>query len=84
MRGEPDLIIDEHGLTWRQTAPPRIDQRYGGECIERTCVQHPRVTQLVQRPNREADWVTTYVVDGIQAQYWHTAAEAIAAMRANP
>ena len=77
------MIADEHGLIWRQQRRD-IDQRYGGECIVRVCQQYPRVTQVVQRPNREAEWVTTFHVEGIAAQHWPTAAEAIAAARENP
>lgn len=76
-------ILDEHGLFWRQQRRD-IDPRYGGECIVRVCQQYPRVTQVVQRPNREAEWITTYHCAGLTAQHWHTAAEAIAAMEANP
>lgn len=78
-----DVILDELGLIWRQTAR-RIDERYGGECIERTCEQHPRLRQLVQKSNREAEWLTTYHVAGITTQHWATAEAAIEAMVENP
>lgn len=76
------MILDEDGVLWEQI-DHRIDQRYGGECVVHSCVSHPRVTRMTQRPNLEAEWLTTYHCDGIVAQHWSTAAEAIAAMEAN-
>ena len=78
-----DVILDECGRIWRQTAR-RIDERYGGECIERQCEQIPRLIQVVQRSNLEAEWLTTYHVAGITTQHWATAEAAIEAMRENP
>jgi hypothetical protein len=54
----------------------------GGECSEHRCRQFPRVTRLVQRPNKDEDWITTFHVDGL-VNYYHSADEALAAMRAN-
>lgn len=66
---------------WRQVRND-IDPRYGGECIERQCVQHDRLTSLTQRPNQESEFVTTYHVDGL-AQIYHTPGEALQALREN-
>lgn len=76
------MIITEPGLTWRRTAVG--DSSRGGSFMQYTCVEHPRLTRLVQRPNRDAEFTEVYCVDGIAAQFYHTPSEALAAMRANP
>lgn len=70
-------------LTWH-LIEQRMDPPTGGECSECQCDQHPRVSRLTQRPNRDAEWITTYEVAGIAAQHYASAAEALAAMRSNP
>jgi hypothetical protein len=68
------MIIDEAGLRWQLLASaqgPRDE-----ECVQRMCVQHPRITSLTQRPNADADYVTSYHVDGL-AQIYHTPCEAL-------
>jgi hypothetical protein len=69
-------------LTW-DLLSLEMDGASGGECAEYRCSQCPRLTRLLQRPNRDADWVETYHVEGV-SNYYHSAAAAIEAMRANP
>ena len=51
---------------------------------QHVCAEHPRLLMIVQRPSPDAEFIVTYHVQGIEAQHWSTAAEAIAAMVANP
>jgi hypothetical protein len=74
-------ICDGDGLTWSLTSI-YMDGATGGECTEYQCRDHDRLTMMMQRPNSDADWTTTYHVDGI-LNYYQTAAEAIEAMRMN-
>lgn len=77
------MIATEDGLHWhivlRQSDPAQ-----GGSCTTWRCVEHRRVLWMKQRPNRDAECVETWSVDGIPAQFYHSAEAAIAAMRANP
>jgi hypothetical protein len=75
-------MILTDGLHWFEVLKTRSPD--GGECREMRCVEHRRVTMLVQRPTDDVDFVTTFHVDGIRAQHYHSAAEAVAAMEANP
>lgn len=77
------MILTEPDLTFRLRMR-RNDPMTGGACSEYQCVQHPRLTLMVQRPNRDAACVETYHVDGIAAQFYRTAATALEAMEANP
>lgn len=77
------MITDESGLRWFRVLK-QCDEGTGGECTTYRCAQHRRVMRLVQRPNRDAEFVETYTVDGIPAQHYHSADEAVAAMEANP
>ena len=70
------------GLRWRRAAHVRED--HGSECVRYNCTDHPRVFLLLQRTGPDAAWVETFHVDGIPAQYWHSAREALAAAEANP
>lgn len=75
-------IVDEHGLTWRRIGDacgPR-----GEQCIRHDCVDYPRLFRLSQRASVDLPWTELFYVDGIAAQYWHTALEALQAMRENP
>lgn len=57
----------------------------GGEmCVRRDCVEHPRVYSLSQRASADVEWVTLYYVEGIPAQHWHSAEDAVSAAEANP
>lgn len=76
------MILDEFGLTWHATQGGMGDG--GARWTEYRCLEHPRLSRLVQRPNSDSEFVETYHVAGIGAQHWHTAAEAIEAMEANP
>ena len=76
------MISTEPGLRWRrsfETAGPR-----GEECIRYDCLEHPRLYQLRQRPNADAEWHTLFYVDGIATQHYADPVDALAAMRANP
>lgn len=56
-----------------------------GEVFEQhRCTEHPRLLMVVQRPSPEAEFIVTYHVEGIPAQHWRTAEEALAMMEANP
>lgn len=59
-----------------------MDGTTGGECTEHVCRQHPRLTRLVQRPNRDAEWITTYHVRDV-SNYYATPEAALAAMASN-
>lgn len=76
------MILDESGLTWRRVFEERGPR--GELCIRHDCVEHPRLYRLWQVPNQERGAIECYFVAGIEAQHWHTAAEALAAMWANP
>ena len=76
-------MIVADGLTWRGIRALSIADT-GGDCREYRCVEHPRLTRMVQRPNRDADAVETFHVKGVSTQHWHSAREAIAAAEANP
>lgn len=76
------MIMDESGLHWQRIAIG--DAGRGGHFTEYQCLEHPRLHRLVQRPNRDSDYVETYTVDGISAQHYHSAREALAAAKANP
>ena len=69
-------------LTWRRTFEEQGP--HGEQCVREDCREHPRVYVLRQRPNVDTDWIETFHVERIPVQHWHTAAEAVAAMRANP
>lgn len=71
-----------YGLRWRRAAEARED--HGSECVRYNCTDHPRVFLLMQRTGPEAPWTETFHVDGISAQFWHGAREAVAAAEANP
>jgi hypothetical protein len=77
------VITTDDGLRWHRVLH-QLDAASGGECTTWRCVEFHRVLWMRQRPNRDADFVDTYTVDGIQAQHYHSAAEAIAASEANP
>lgn len=76
------MILTEPGLTWRRIAIG--DAARGGHFSEYRCIEHPRLARLVQRPNDSEPYVETYHVQGIAAQYYRSADDALAAMRANP
>lgn len=46
------------------------------------CIEHPRITSLAQKASHDAQWVTTYHVDGI-ANHFPTITEALTALEAN-
>jgi hypothetical protein len=77
------VITDAHSRQWFRVLLQR-DDATGGECFIYRNAQHRRVTWQRQRPNRDAEWVETYAVDGIASQFYHSAEAAIAAMRSNP
>ena len=76
------MIVTEPDLTWKRIAIG--DAGRGGHFTEYRCVEHPRLTRLVQRPNDSAPYVVTYHVEGIAAQHYADPVDALAAMRANP
>lgn len=76
-------MILADGLNWHRVLS-QSDPETGGECVSYRCVEHRRVLWMRQRPHRDAEWVTTYSVDGIAAQYYASADEAIQAMEGNP
>jgi hypothetical protein len=76
------MILDESGRHWFQVLKTRSPD--GGDCTESRCIEHRRLTMLAQRPTDDVEYVTTFHVDGIKAQHYHTADEAITAMEANP
>ena len=76
------MILDESGLHWHRVLH-QSDDATGGECITYRCVEHRRLLWLRQRPNRDADWTDSYAVEYV-ANYYHSAAEALAAAEANP
>lgn len=75
------MIATETGLTWRRVGMG--DAGRGGRFHEYRCVEHPRLTRLVQRPNDAEPYAESFHVDGI-TQYYHTEGAALTAMRANP
>lgn len=75
------MLITEPGLTW--TRAYSADDVNGGTYTEYRCVEHPRLTRLVQRPNDSEPYCESYHVRGL-VNYYHTPAQALAAMRANP
>ena len=74
------LLIE--GLRWRRGAHQR--EAHGAECLRFACISEPRVFLLMQRTGPDAAWVESFHVDGIPAQYWHSAREAVEAAEANP
>lgn len=68
-------------LSWRATLFG--DGARGAAVQMYQCVEHPRLTMISQRASHDAPWVTTFHVDGL-ANHWGTAAEALAALEANP
>jgi hypothetical protein len=77
------MITTDDGLRWHRVLHS-LDESTGGECTTWRCVEHRRLLWMKQRPNRDAKYVETWSVDGIRAQFYHTAAEAIAASEVNP
>ena len=76
-------MIEDSGLQWCWLSQHR-DPSTGGECATWRCVEHPRLLWMEQRPNKDADWTNSYSVEGIAAQYYHSPADALLAMDANP
>lgn len=74
-------LITEPGLTWQRVK--MADGQRGASFTEYRCVEHPRLTRMVQRQNRDADFVEFYHVDGV-GNYYHTPQQALVAMRSNP
>lgn len=68
-------------MTWRRTSIQRGP--HGEQCERFDSVEHPRVYRLVQS---DAEGVVRdlYYVEGINAQHYHSADEALIAARANP
>jgi hypothetical protein len=63
-------------LTFRHT--------FASTVIRDDCVEQPRVYRLMQRSNEDADWIVSYHVEGIPAQVYHSAEDAVEAARSNP
>ena len=80
MKGGSMLVIQ--GLRWRREAHRR--EAHGSECVRYDCVDKPRVFLLMQRTGPDAAWVETFHVEGISAQHWHSAIEAVQAAGVNP
>lgn len=77
------MISDENGFQWFRVLQQR-DEATGGECTTYRCAEHSRLLRLVQRPNKDAPFTITYHVEGIAAQHYEGAGEALQAMEANP
>ncbi len=69
-------------LTWKQSF--EAIGPHSEVCVRFDCVEHPRLFALSQKSGFDSPWVQLFYVEGISAQHWSTAAEAVAAMEANP
>lgn len=75
------MIVTESGLLWRRAHGghgPRTE-----EFVEFVWDGNPRLSRIVQRPNHEEPFVTTYHVQGL-AQIYRTVEDALEALRLNP
>ena len=76
------MILDEAGLTWRYESTEAVNDTGGLMRLYR-CVEHPRITKIVQRPHRDEPWVERYYVQGL-ANWWRMPRNALEALRENP
>ncbi len=81
MRGDR-LVGDMDTLTWRQSEELRGP--HSEVCVRHDCIEHPRLFCLSQKSGADSPWMVLYYVQGIDAQHYHSVADAIAALRQNP
>ena len=80
------MILDENGLSWRQVSSDQVTNHDSGAVSSMTlyrCVEHPRVSRVVQRANVDEPWIETFHLVGLP-QFWHSAGDAVKAMEENP
>ena len=80
------MTADENGLTWRLVSSDQVTIHESGVISSMKlyrCVEHPRISRVVQRANVDEPWIETFHLVGLP-QHWHSAGEAVRASEANP
>jgi len=69
-------------LTWVQSS--EAIGPHSEVCVRHDCIEHPRLFCLSQKSGMDSPWVVLYYVEGIDAQHYHSVADAVQALKENP